>query len=354
MRGNTLLPLVLLGCGATVMGKPLGAGQKPTGPATGFSTAHVVERGRLAYDVAFDGAGTHLATVELATSFQLVVRDLAAGGAPIRIPLGKPDYDVVDLALAPRGDRAAVATLDGTIRVFDLAARTELANWRLDAAATAVAFSPDGGWLATGAESGVLCLRRVDDGALVQCVAAHAKRIVALVFSPGGEALASAGWDGQAIVWESPSLAELARAVRGGVATAVAFSPDGRGLAVARALNAPKRTTGKIETDPAAGIDLWTWPEGPVGIGRTLTGHTAAVVSLTFTPDGTRLVTGSWDRTVALWDPHTGRRIDRLTGFGHVIRAVDVSPDGRRIAVASWSGNDRKGRSVTLVDLLYP
>ncbi len=347
------LALALAACGTTA-GRPLPPGHKPRGPAAGMSVGHVAARGLLAYDATFDANGTHLATIELSTRFELVVRDLAAGGDPIRIVLGKPDYDVVDLALDPKGTRAAVASLDGTVRLFDLAARTETANWRLDAPATAVAFSPDGGWLATGADSGVLCLRRVDDGALVQCVAAHEKRLAALAFTPGGEALASAGWDGQAIVWESPSLAELARARRGGVATALAFSPDGRALAVARALNPPKRTTGKAEHDPAVGIDLWTWPDGAGGVLRTLTGHGAAVVSLAFTPDGTRLVTGSWDRTVALWDPETGRRIARLGGFSHVVRAVDVSPDGRRVAVASWSGNDRKGRSVTLVDLLYP
>jgi len=42
---------------------------------------------------------------------------------------------------------------------------------------------------------------------------------------------------------------------------------------------------------------------------RYLTGHTNTVYSLAFSPDGKRLVSGSFDRTVKLWQTKTGKRV---------------------------------------------
>ena len=55
-------------------------------------------------------------------------------------------------------------------------------------------------------------------------------------------------------------------------------------------------------------------------------------------PDGRRIVSGSDDNTVAVWDLETGTRIHRLTGHQGAVRSVAVSPDGRRIV----SGSDDK------------
>ena len=52
-------------------------------------------------------------------------------------------------------------------------------------------------------------------------------------------------------------------------------------------------------------------------------------------PDGRRIVSGSCDRTVAVWDLETGTRLHTLAGHQGAVYSVAVSPDGRRIVSGS-------------------
>ena len=59
------------------------------------------------------------------------------------------------------------------------------------------------------------------------------------------------------------------------------------------------------------------------------------VNSVAVSPDGRRIVSGSDDSTVAVWDLETGTQIHRLTGHQDAVSSVAVSPDGRRIVSGS-------------------
>src|SRR3984893_12469803 len=66
-----------------------------------------------------------------------------------------------------------------------------------------------------------------------------------------------------------------------------------------------------------------------------LSGHTQKVSSASFSPGGTRVVTGSWDKTARIWDPTTGETVTILSGHtGNVVSAA-FSPDGRRVVTAA-------------------
>lgn len=67
----------------------------------------------------------------------------------------------------------------------------------------------------------------------------------------------------------------------------------------------------------------------------TLKGHSSDVNSVTFSPDGQMLVTGSDDRTIKLWNLTTKQEIRTLVGHSSYIYAIAISPDGQIIASGS-------------------
>ncbi|KAG1843729.1 WD40-repeat-containing domain protein, partial [Suillus tomentosus] len=77
-------------------------------------------------------------------------------------------------------------------------------------------------------------------------------------------------------------------------------------------------------------------------VGEPLEGHTDWVRSVSFSPDGTRIVSGSDDKTIQLWDAGTGQPVgEPLKGHTDWVRSVSFSPDGTRIISSSDDGTVR-------------
>jgi WD40 repeat protein/Flp pilus assembly protein TadD len=79
----------------------------------------------------------------------------------------------------------------------------------------------------------------------------------------------------------------------------------------------------------------------------TLRGHTGRVWSVAISADGTRIVSGSADGTLRLWDSGTGQELLVLRGHRAAVRSVAFTPDGRRIVSGSEDGTVKVWHSGT-------
>ncbi|TAF04316.1 MAG: hypothetical protein EAZ78_09570, partial [Oscillatoriales cyanobacterium] len=73
-----------------------------------------------------------------------------------------------------------------------------------------------------------------------------------------------------------------------------------------------------------------------VSVVRTLTGQSYRVKSLAISPDGQTLVSGSFDKTIKIWQLSTGRELRTLTGHSSEVNSVAISPDGQTLVSGSY------------------
>jgi WD40 repeat protein len=192
----------------------------------------------------------------------------------------------------------------------------------------AVAFTPDRRTVAAvNADSGILRMSGTSPSAPKTNVTVLPNQVMgtnALAFSPDGRTLAVVADAATLMLWDVADRAQpvLRYRLSGAFGMKVAFSPDGRTLA----------TTSS--TDPT--VTLWNVADlsAPVRL-ATLVGHSDIVYALAFRPDGHILATGSADHTVILWDVTDRAHPDRtatLTGHSSYVYAVAFSPDGHTLA----------------------
>jgi WD40 repeat protein len=96
-----------------------------------------------------------------------------------------------------------------------------------------------------------------------------------------------------------------------------------------------------------AGVAAWIMRAPSPIQSLILSGHTSVVVSAVFSPDGSRIVTASRDKTARLWDGRSGAALATLSGHTEDVNSAVFSPDGSRIVTASfdatarlWDGRD--------------
>ncbi|WP_329319433.1 NACHT and WD repeat domain-containing protein [Streptomyces sp. NBC_01262] len=231
------------------------------------------------------------------------------------------------VAWSPDGLRLATGPRDSALRVWSTTTWTELAVLHHDPGPGTVrrgdgvgilAWSPDGSRLASVGDDLAL---RIWDGATYASVAVlrgHERMVWGLDWSPDGQRIATSGEDMTVRIWDPAggSALHLLTDHRDTV-EAVAWSPDGELLASASG----DRT-------------VLLWDTGTWAVERKLTGMDG-FSCLAWSPDGKRLAAGDGDRTARVWSIGPGPRMVWLTGHADSVRGIDWSPDGERLVTAS-------------------
>jgi len=264
-----------------------------------------------------------------------------------RIPALKPEQmiapSVTGLAFDPRGDVLAVSGYK-EVRL--------LRSWRAPSGARggpdkarptetemlpgprdlvrAVAFSPDGAWLAAaggipGSFGEILLWKRTGAAfELTHTIKGHRDYVIQLAFSHDGRTLATTSYDRLVRLWSVETgrptdvLKEHTEAVYG-----VAFSADDKWVASGSA----DRT-----------VKIWDIESGKRLY--TLSDATDAIATIAFHPKERRVSASGVDRMIRTWDltPQAGRLIGSIPAHEEGVLQIAYAPDGRRLASAAMDG----------------
>jgi WD40 repeat protein len=278
------------------------------------------------------------------------------------VPGGKPVFGEVGHSCPVRlvgflagGKTVVSASGDGTLCLWDTATGKESRRLRPGVARGepfqvkrfgGFALSADGDTVAAWGRADPVRVLDLGSGKPVRDLKEAGDRVYAIHFTPDGKGLATAGRGGL-VVWDvATAKALLKKDFEATFVGGLAFSPDGRSVAVShddpdaeRDAEWPPTVDGMRVLDAATGKERWRLKRTDLGPGM-----------LAFSPDGRLLATTGNRHKLQLWDAATGKEAvtaDRTPGPGQFVVPPAFAPDGRTVACAVFDEDSGDGR-VTL------
>ncbi|MDH3398449.1 MAG: WD40 repeat domain-containing protein, partial [Acidimicrobiia bacterium] len=204
------------------------------------------------------------------------------------------DHWVYAAAFTPDGSRVVTGSRDLTVRIWDASTGEQIAAREVPFPAVGVAMSPDGSTVAIGTEASF-----------------HLWNFATDEFRSSESEVRSFG---------------------------VAFSPDGSRVAAGRTMDILVFDVASFEASE------------PIEFPQR--GYSEEVLSVSFTADGTRLLSAHYDGTVRLWDLEQRREIIRYEGHNGLVWEAALSPNESIVATASFDGTVRVWDTTTAEEVL--
>ncbi|XP_041934789.1 PWP2 small subunit processome component [Alosa sapidissima] len=188
----------------------------------------------------------------------------------------------------------------------------------------ALAYSPDGQYVATGGDDGKVKVWNTNSGLCFVTFTEHTSSVTNVTFTSSGFVVVSASLDGTVRAFDLHRYRNFRTFTSPRPAQFSSLAVDGSGELVCAG------------AQDSFEIFLWSMQTGRLL--EVLSGHEGPVSSLSFCPSRAVLASASWDRTVRLWDmldSWHAKEVLRLTSDG---MAVAYRPDGQELAVATLDG----------------
>ncbi len=210
---------------------------------------------------------------------------------------------------------------DNSVRIWDLTTDQELARIPAPGAVAALEMTPDGRFALAGAMGGLLVID-MESGGLVRLMRLPRESFPGLALSADGQHAYSATFDGIVRRWNWREGKEVGRVkVAGSKGRGVVELPDGRVLTV----------------DTAGILQIWDFATG-TELKRIDTGI-RWVCAMTLAPGGKEVLVSGWHAD--LWDLETGRKLRTFRGHTSDLNQMSFSPDGQKLLTVSFDGSAR-------------
>ncbi|KAG0701505.1 quinon protein alcohol dehydrogenase-like superfamily [Suillus ampliporus] len=330
--------------------------------------------------IAISSDGSHI----VSGSYDQTIRVWdAETGEVLGSPLQGHTSSVMSVAISPDGNRIVSGSDDKTIRVWDAETSTaEALGGALQGhtdSVNSVAISPDGHHIVSGSSDKTVWMWDMETGkALGASLQGHTQSVQAVSISSDGHRVVSGSNHGTIRVWNVETGQASGVPLQDGMGfSCVTISLDGRCVATADPFES-RIGVWDTETCKASGhplqanngswdyiqsvaispdakrivsgssdhtVQVWDLQTGK-GLGAPLRGHTDEVCALSISPDGKYIMSGSRDKTIRVWDMETRKTLSTLLqGHTGPVRTVAMSPDGKHIV----SGSD--DRTVRVWDM---
>ncbi|XP_071942982.1 WD repeat, SAM and U-box domain-containing protein 1-like isoform X3 [Antedon mediterranea] len=265
-------------------------------------------------------------------------------------PLVGHSYYVHCCVFSPLGTHIASCSTDGKIIIWDTknGQSVRIFNHESNAIIRVCSYSANSKYLVTGAADNSVCIWDVDSCKLYKSLDGHVNVVTACSFTPDSDFVVSGSANGDLRIWNTCSKNS----------TCLFYDPNCHDFTLGCIAISPtfaSTNSFELTTHPTAIhflmatcgdslVKLWDLITSPLCCTKLrckLKGHTANVNSVAFSANGLLLASGSFDKTVILWNPLTSEKISVLDGHSRYVTSVAFSLDGMYLASGS---NDRTVR----------